>query len=151
MICGLSGGIDSSTTALLVNKAIGVRLMCIFVDNGLLREGEKEAVINTFRNNFKMRLVFVDVKERFLERLRGVKDAEAKRMVIGELFINIFEEEAKKLGNVDFLAQGTIYPDRIESAGASSRNASRIKSHHNVAGLPEKLGAQADRANKGFV
>ncbi len=140
VICGLSGGIDSSTTALLVNKAIGVRLMCIFVDNGLLREGEKEAVINTFRNNFKMRLVFVDVKERFLERLRGVKDAEAKRMVIGELFINIFEEEAKKLGNVDFLAQGTIYPDRIESAGASSRNASRIKSHHNVAGLPEKLG-----------
>jgi len=140
VICGLSGGIDSSTTALLVNKAIGDRLTCIFVDNGLLRKEEKEAVINTFKNNFKMRLVFVDAKERFLERLRGVKDAEAKRKVIGELFINIFEEEAKKRGNVDFLAQGTIYPDRIESAGASSRNASRIKSHHNVGGLPEKLG-----------
>ncbi|MEA2074310.1 MAG: glutamine-hydrolyzing GMP synthase [Euryarchaeota archaeon] len=140
VICGLSGGIDSSTTALLINKAIGDRLTCIFVDNGLLREGEKEAVINTFENNFKMRMVFVDAKERFLERLRGVEDAEAKRMIIGELFINIFEEEAKKLGNVDFLAQGTIYPDRIESAGASSRNASRIKSHHNVGALPEKLG-----------
>ena len=140
VICGLSGGTDSSTTALLVNKAIGDRLTCIFVDNGLLREGEKEAVINTFRKNFKMRLVFVDAKERFLKGLRGVKDAEAKRMVIGGLFINIFEEEAMKLGNVDFLAQGTIYPDRIESAGAGSRNASRIKSHHNVGALPEKLG-----------
>jgi len=140
VICGLSGGIDSSTTALLINKAIGDRLTCIFVDNGLLRKEEKEAVINTFENNFKMRMVFVDAKERFLERLRGFKDAEAKRKVIGELFINIFEEEASKLGNVDFLAQGTIYPDRIESAGASSRNASRIKSHHNVGGLPEKLG-----------
>jgi GMP synthase (glutamine-hydrolysing) len=140
VICGLSGGIDSSTTALLINKAIGDRLTCIFVDNGLLRKGEKEAVINTFKNNFKMRMVFVDAKERFLKGLLGVKDAEAKRMVIGELFINIFEEEASKLGNVDSLAQGTIYPDRIESAGASSRNASRIKSHHNVGALPEKLG-----------
>ena len=98
VICGLSGGTDSSTTALLVNKAIGDRLTCIFVDNGLLREGEKEAVINTFRKNFKMRLVFVDAKERFLKGLRGVKDAEAKRMVIGGLFINIFEEVAKELG-----------------------------------------------------
>ncbi|NQE06121.1 GMP synthase [glutamine-hydrolyzing] subunit B [ANME-1 cluster archaeon GoMg1] len=141
VICGLSGGIDSSTTALLINKAIGDRLTCIFVDNGLLRKGEKEEVINTFRNNFKMRLVFVDAKERFLKGLQGVKDAEAKRMVIGELFINIFEEEAKKLGNVDFLAQGTIYPDRIESARARSGDvASRIKSHHNVGALPEKLG-----------
>ncbi len=140
VICGLSGGIDSSTTALLINKAIDNRLTCIFVDNGLLRKGEKEEVLNTFKNNFKMRMVFVDAKERFLERLWGVKDAEAKRKVIGELFINIFEEEASKLGNVDFLAQGTIYPDRIESAGASSRNASRIKSHHNVGALPEKLG-----------
>jgi GMP synthase (glutamine-hydrolysing) len=140
VICGLSGGIDSSTTALLANKAIGDRLTCIFVDNGLLREGEKETVINTFENNFNMRLVFVDAKERFLNALRGVKDAEAKRMVIGKQFINIFEEEANKLCNVDFLAQGTIYPDRIESAGASSQKTSRIKSHHNVGGLPEKLG-----------
>jgi len=139
VICGLSGGIDSSTTAVLVNKAIGDRLTCIFVDNGLLREGEKEAVISTFENNFNMKLVFVDAEERFLKGLWGVKDAEVKRKVIGELFINIFEEEANKLGNVDFLAQGTIYPDRIESAGAGSRNASRIKSHHNVGGLPEKL------------
>jgi len=141
VICGLSGGIDSSTTALLINKAIGDRLTCIFVDNGLLREGEKEEVLNTFENNFKMRMVFVDAKERFLKGLLGVKNAEAKRMIIGELFINIFEEEAKKLGNVDFLAQGTIYPDRIESAKARSGDvASRIKSHHNVGALPEKLG-----------
>ncbi len=140
VICGLSGGIDSSTTAVLINKAIGDRLTCIFVDNGLLREGEKETVINTFKNNFNMKLVFIDAKERFLNGLRGVKDAEAKRMVIGKQFINIFEEEANKLGNVDFLAQGTIYPDRIESAGASSQKSSRIKSHHNVGGLPETLG-----------
>jgi GMP synthase (glutamine-hydrolysing) len=140
VVCGLSGGIDSSTTALLVNKAIGDRLTCIFVDNGLLRKGEEEEVLNTFKNNFKMRMTFVDAKERFLNKLRGVKDAEAKRKIIGELFVKIFKEEASKLGNVDFLAQGTIYPDRIESAGASSRNASRIKSHHNVGGLPEELG-----------
>ncbi|HUV03008.1 MAG TPA: glutamine-hydrolyzing GMP synthase [Desulfobacteria bacterium] len=140
VICGLSGGIDSSTTALLVNGAIGDRLTCIFVDNGLLRAGEKEEVIETFEKNFKMRLMVVDAKERFLERLWGVTDAEAKRKVIGELFITIFEEEAKKLGDVDFLAQGTIYPDRIESAQASSRKSSRIKSHHNVGALPEKLG-----------
>jgi GMP synthase (glutamine-hydrolysing) len=139
VICGLSGGIDSSTTALLINKAIGDRLTCIFVDNGLLRKEEKEAVINTFKENFKMEMVFLDAKERFLERLWGVKDAEAKRKIIGELFITIFEEEAKKLGNVDFLAQGTIYPDRVESARAGSRMTSRIKSHHNVGGLPEKL------------
>ncbi len=139
VVCGLSGGIDSSTTALLINKAIGDRLTCIFVDNGLLRKGEKERVLNTFEKNFKMKMVFVDARARFLKGLRGVKDAEAKRRVIGELFINIFEEEAKKLGNVDFLAQGTIYPDRIESAGASSSKASRIKSHHNVGALPEKL------------
>jgi len=105
-----------------------------------LREGEKEEVLNNFENNFHLNVVFVDAKERFLKGLRDVKDAEAKRKVIGELFITIFEEEAKNIGNVDFLAQGTIYPDRIESARANSRNASRIKSHHNVGGLPEKLG-----------
>ena len=140
VICGLSGGIDSSTTALLVNSAIGDRLTCIFVDNGLLRAGEKDEVFEIFEKNFKMRLVVVDAKKRFLERLWGVTDAEAKRKVIGELFITIFEEEAKKLGDVDFLAQGTIYPDRIESAQASSRKASRIKSHHNVGALPENFG-----------
>jgi len=144
VVCGLSGGIDSSTTAVLVSKAVGERLTCIFVDNGLLRKGEKETVLNTFEKNFKMRLVFVDARERFLEGLRGVADAEAKRKIIGELFVKIFEEEAKRLrggGNVDFLAQGTIYPDRIESAaGRRGGVASLIKSHHNVGGLPEKLG-----------
>jgi GMP synthase (glutamine-hydrolysing) len=140
VICGLSGGIDSSTTALLVNKAIGDRLTCIFVDNGLLRKGEQEEVLNTFEHHLHLNMVFVDAKERFLNGLRGITDSEAKRMIIGELFIKIFEEEAKKLGNVDFLAQGTIYPDRIESASAGSRKSSRIKSHHNVGALPEKLG-----------
>jgi GMP synthase (glutamine-hydrolysing) len=140
VVCGLSGGIDSSTTALLVHKAICDRLTCIFVDNGLLRKGEQEEVLNTFDNHFHLKVVFVDAKERFLIGLQGVTDSEAKRKVIGELFIDIFEEEAKKLGDVDFLAQGTIYPDRIESARASSRKSSRIKSHHNVGALPEKLG-----------
>lgn len=140
VVCGLSGGIDSSTTALLVNQAIGDRLTCIFVDNGLLREGEQEEVLNTFEQHLHLNMVFVDAKERFLNGLRGVTDSEAKRMIIGELFIKIFEEEAKKLGNVDFLAQGTIYPDRIESASAGSRKSSRIKSHHNVGALPDKLG-----------
>ncbi len=139
VVCGLSGGIDSATTAVLVNRAIGDRLTCIFVDNGLLREGEKDEVLKTFRDELKLNVVFVDARERFLNRLRGVKDPEAKRKVIGELFISIFEAEANKL-NADFLAQGTIYPDRIESARAGSGKASRIKSHHNVGALPAKLG-----------
>ncbi len=139
VVCGLSGGIDSATTAVLVNRAIGDRLTCIFVDNGLLRKGEKEEVLKTFGTDLKLRVVFVDARERFLNRLRGVKDPEDKRKVIGELFINIFEAEAKKL-KADFLAQGTIYPDRIESARAGSGKASCIKSHHNVGALPEKLG-----------
>jgi len=139
VICGLSGGIDSATTALLVHEAIGDRLTCVFVDNGLLREGEKEAVLKTFATKLQLNLVSVDARERFLERLHGITDAEAKRKVIGELFITIFEEEAQKRGNAEFLAQGTIYPDRIESARASSRLSSRIKSHHNVGGLPEQL------------
>ncbi len=139
VICGLSGGIDSATTALLVHEAIGDRLTCVFVDNGLLREGEKEAVLKTFATKLQLNLVSVDARERFLERLHGITDAEAKRKVIGELFITIFEEEAQKRGNAEFLAQGTIYPDRIESARASSRMSSRIKSHHNVGGLPEQL------------
>lgn len=140
VVCGLSGGIDSSTTALLVHKAIGDRLTCIFVDNGLLRKDERAEVLHTFEGEFHLNMVCVDARDRFLKGLRGVTDAEAKRKVIGELFIEIFEEEAKKLGNVEFLAQGTIYPDRIESARASSRESSRIKSHHNVGALPEKLG-----------
>jgi GMP synthase (glutamine-hydrolysing) len=139
VICGLSGGIDSSTAALLVNKAIGDRLTCVFVDNGLLREGECEEVLRIFRDNLDLNVIFVDAKQRFLNALHGVRDAEEKRKIIGKLFIEIFEEEARKLGDVDFLAQGTIYPDRIESAGAGSKMASRIKSHHNVGGLPEKF------------
>ena len=140
VVCGLSGGIDSSTTALLINKAIADRLTCIFIDTGLLRRGEKESVIKTFEENFKMKLVFVDAKERFPAGLQGVEDAEAKRRVIGRLFIELFESETKKLGKVDFLAQGTIYPDRIESAGAGSMKTALIKSHHNVGALPEQLG-----------
>ncbi len=139
VVCGLSGGIDSATTAVLVNRAIGDRLTCIFVDNGLLRKGEKEEVLKTFRDELKLNVEFVDARERFLNRLRGVKDPETKRRVIGELFISIFESEAQQL-NADFLAQGTIYPDRIESARAGSGRASRIKSHHNVGALPDKIG-----------
>jgi GMP synthase (glutamine-hydrolysing) len=139
VICGLSGGIDSATTALLVHEAIGDRLTCVFVDNGLLREGEKESVLKTFGSKLQLKLVSVDARARFLERLHGITDAESKRKVIGELFITLFEEEAEKLGSVEFLAQGTIYPDRIESARAGSRMSSRIKSHHNVGGLPEQL------------
>ena len=140
VVCGLSGGIDSSTTAMLVSRAIGDNLTCIFIDNGLLRAGEAEEVLNTFRDRLKLRVVFVDARERFLNALRGINDAEAKRKVIGKLFIEIFEEEAKKIG-ADFLAQGTIYPDRIESARAGSGSkASRIKSHHNVGALPAKMG-----------
>ncbi|MDD2666586.1 MAG: glutamine-hydrolyzing GMP synthase [Methanocellales archaeon] len=140
VICGLSGGIDSSTTALLVNKAIGNRLTCIFVDTGLLREGERERVIKIFEKSFQIKLVVVDARKRFLAALKGVRDAEAKRRLIGELFIKVFEKEAKRIGRVDFLAQGTIYPDRIESAKATSERSSRIKSHHNVGALPERLG-----------
>jgi len=139
VVCGLSGGIDSSTTALLINKAIADRLTCIFIDTGLLRRGEKETVIKTFKENFKMKLVFVDAKERFLKGLEGVEEAEAKRRVIGKLFIELFEAEAEKLGKVDFLAQGTIYPDRIESTKVGSLKTSVIKSHHNVGALPEEL------------
>lgn len=139
VICGLSGGIDSATTALLVHEAIGDRLTCVFVDNGLLREGEKEAVLETFATKLQLNLVSVDARARFLERLHGITDAEAKRKAIGELFITIFEEEAHKRGNAEFLAQGTIYPDRIESARAASGLSSRIKSHHNVGGLPAQL------------
>ncbi|MCW3132684.1 MAG: glutamine-hydrolyzing GMP synthase [Candidatus Methanospirare jalkutatii] len=139
VVCALSGGVDSFTTAVLVHKAIGERLTCIFIDHGLLREGEREEVLKSLENS-GMRFVFVDASQRFLSALRGVKDAEEKRKVIGRLFLEVFEEEARKIG-AEFLAQGTIYPDRIESAraGASKGRASRIKSHHNVGALPERL------------
>ena len=138
-VCALSGGVDSFTTAVLLHRAIGDRLTCIFIDNGLLRDGEREEVLESLRNT-GMKYVFVDASQRFLDALRGVRDAEEKRRIIGKIFIDVFEEEARKIG-ADFLAQGTIYPDRIESAraGASGGRASRIKSHHNVGALPERL------------
>ena len=139
VVCALSGGVDSSVTATLVNKAIGDRLGCIFVDTGLLRKGEPEEVKKTFLEHFHLNLRCVQAEERFLGRLAGVTDPEKKRKLIGGEFINVFEEEAKKFGQVDFLAQGTLYPDVIESIPARGGPSTIIKSHHNVGGLPEKL------------
>jgi GMP synthase (glutamine-hydrolysing) len=137
-ICGLSGGVDSSVAAALVHKAIGDRLTCIFVDNGLLREGERGQVESLFRDAFKMDLRVVDASERFLGKLAGVTDPERKRKIIGYEFIAVFEEEARKIGGADFLVQGTLYPDVIESVSHKGPSAV-IKSHHNVGGLPEKM------------
>lgn len=139
-ICALSGGVDSAVTATLIQRAIGDNLTCLFINNGLLRREEPERVLNTFQRNLKMDIVHVDASERFLERLRGVIDPEMKRHLIGEVFIRVFEEEAAKLGRFDFLAQGTLYPDVIESSTAIETKAStKIKSHHNVGGLPAKM------------
>jgi GMP synthase (glutamine-hydrolysing) len=137
-ICGLSGGVDSSVAAGLVHKAIGDRLTCIFVDNGLLREGERGQVETLFRDAFKMDLRVVDAADRFLGKLAGVTDPERKRKIIGYEFIAVFEEEARKIGGADFLVQGTLYPDVIESVSHKGPSAT-IKSHHNVGGLPEKM------------
>ncbi len=139
VICALSGGVDSSVAAALVHKAIGEQLTCIFVDHGLLRKGEGEKVIRTFRDVFKINLIHVDARERFLSKLSGITDPEQKRKIIGNEFINVFEEEAGKLGTIDFLVQGTLYPDVVESGTAT---ASVIKSHHNVGGLPEDMRLQ---------
>ena len=133
-LCALSGGVDSSVAAVLLNKAIGKNLTCIFVDHGLLRKNEGDEVENIFRNQFDINLIRVNAKDRFLNRLSGVTDPERKRKIIGEEFIRVFEEEAKKIGTIDFLVQGTIYPDVIESGLGKS---SVIKSHHNVGGLPD--------------
>jgi GMP synthase (glutamine-hydrolysing) len=138
-ICALSGGVDSSVTAMLVHKAIGERLTCIFVNNGLLREGEVEDVIGTFRDHFHLNLKYINAEDRFLKALRGIKDPERKRKIIGEKFIEVFTQEAKKLGKIDFLAQGTLYPDVIESRSAKGGPSATIKSHHNVGGLPESM------------
>ena len=135
-VCGLSGGVDSSVAAMLVHKAIGPRLFCIFVDHGLLRKGEKEEVLSTFQDKFNMQIIAVDAAEEFLKLLEGVTDPEEKRKIIGRHFIRVFEREAKKLGDIDFLVQGTLYPDVIESGTAT---AALIKSHHNVGGLPEDM------------
>ena len=140
VVCALSGGVDSAVTATLIHRAIGDNLVCFFINNGLLRREEPERVLNTFANNLKVRVVYVDATDRFLRRLRGVIDPEQKRRIVGEEFIHIFEEEAAALGTVDFLAQGTVYPDVIESASSLEHKASaRIKSHHNVGGLPANM------------
>ena len=138
VICGLSGGVDSSVTAVLIHRAIGDRLTCIFVDNGLLRSGEADYVVNLFRDKFKINLVHVDASPDFLGKLAGVDDPERKRKIIGHEFIRVFEEEAGKLGRVRYLAQGTLYPDVIESVSFKGPSAT-IKTHHNVGGLPEKM------------
>ena len=136
VICALSGGVDSSVAAVLVHKAIGKQLTCIFVDNGLMRKNEGDQVESIFKKLLNMNLIRVNAQSRFLNKLVGITDPEKKRKTIGEEFIRVFEEEAKKLGQVDFLVQGTIYPDVLESGSGSSRP---VKSHHNVGGLPEDM------------
>jgi GMP synthase (glutamine-hydrolysing) len=139
VILGLSGGVDSSVAAALIHKAIGPQLTCVFVDTGLLRLNEAAQVIDMFERNMGLKLVHVDASERFMGELNGVADPEAKRKVIGREFVHVFQEEAAKVANAKWLAQGTIYPDVIESAGAKTKKATTIKSHHNVGGLPETL------------
>ena len=139
VICALSGGIDSAVAAALVHLAIGDRLTCIFVDNGLLRRNEPEQILEAVGKTLNLNLIHVDAANRFLNRLKGTTDPEEKRRAIGEEFIRVFEEESAKLGNIDFLAQGTLYPDVIESAGGETKAATRIKAHHNVGGLPERM------------
>ena len=137
VILGLSGGVDSSVTAALIHRAIGQRLTCVFVDNGLLRKNEREQVRETFEKNMGLKLIVVDAIDRFMNALAGVSDPEQKRKIIGREFVNVFQEEAAKIKNAKWLAQGTIYPDVIESAGAKTKKAKVIKSHHNVGGLPD--------------
>jgi GMP synthase (glutamine-hydrolysing) len=142
VLCALSGGVDSAVAALLVHKAVGDQLTCVFVDHGLLRENEADQVVETFSGHFRVPLVHVQAQERFLERLAGVSDPEEKRTIVGEEFIRVFEEEAAKLGDVRFLVQGTLYSDVIESGGSEDGVAAKIKSHHNVGGLPADMRMQ---------
>jgi len=139
VICALSGGVDSAVAARLVHQAIGDQLTCIYVDHGLMRKRESELLRATFAENLGMKLVMVDARERFLLRLAGIEDPEEKRRIIGDEFIRVFEEEAAKLGQIDFLTQGTLYPDVIESTTAETKTAAKIKTHHNVGGLPADL------------
>jgi GMP synthase (glutamine-hydrolysing) len=139
VICGLSGGVDSAVAALLIHEAIGDQLTCIFVDHGLLREGEAKEVVDLFRGHYNIPLVAVDASAKFLDALQGVTDPEVKRKMIGKLFVDVFEAEADKIGHVGFLAQGTLYPDVIESTSALGGPSATIKSHHNVGGLPERM------------
>ena len=139
VICALSGGVDSSVVAQLLNKAIGKKLYCIFVNTGLLRKNEEIQVVKTFKKRLKMNLTYVNAEKEFLSKLKNVSDPEKKRKIIGNLFIKIFERYAKKIKNVSFLAQGTLYPDLIESRSVTGSQTSKIKSHHNVGGLPKKM------------
>ncbi len=139
VICGLSGGVDSSVAAVLIHRAIGDNLTCVFVDNGLMRKGEPELVDEVFREHFHIRLHTIPAEDLFLDALKGVTDPEIKRKTIGRLFIEVFEAEATKLGHMDFLAQGTLYPDVIESVSATGGPSATIKSHHNVGGLPAHM------------
>ena len=142
VISALSGGVDSAVVATLIYRAIGDQLTCIFVNNGLLRREEVERTFNVFRLNLGMNIIYVDASQRFLNRLKGITDPEMKRKIIGEEFISVFEEEAKKIGKVDFLAQGTLYPDVIESISSVTSASAKIKTHHNVGGLPAKMTLQ---------
>ena len=139
VLLGLSGGVDSSVTAALLHRAIGKKLVCVFVDNGLLRKGEADEVMQTFKDNMNLNVIRSDSQEAFLRHLKGVSDPEQKRKIIGRTFIDVFDAEALKIKDVNFLAQGTIYPDVIESSGSESKEARVIKSHHNVGGLPEEM------------
>src|SRR5690242_4770386 len=139
VICGLSGGVDSAVAAVLIHEAIGEQLTCVFVDHGLLRLGEAQKVVTLFRDSYNIPLVHVNAEEMFLKALDGVEDPEQKRKTIGKLFIDVFEQEAKKIGGADFLAQGTLYPDVIESVSFTGGPSVTIKSHHNVGGLPERM------------
>ena len=139
VICALSGGVDSSVVAQLLNKAIGKKLFCIFVNTGLLRKNEEIQVVKTFKKKLKINLIYVNAEKEFLRKLHNVSDPEKKRKIIGNLFIKIFERYAKKIKNVKFLAQGTLYPDLIESKSVTGSQTSKIKSHHNVGGLPKKM------------
>ena len=139
VICGLSGGVDSSVVAQLLSNAIGKKLTCIFVNNGLLRKNEETQVINTFKKKLKINLLYVNAEKEFIKKLTNVSDPEKKRKIIGNLFIEIFERYAKKIKNVKFLAQGTLYPDLIESKSVTGSQTSKIKSHHNVGGLPKRM------------
>jgi GMP synthase (glutamine-hydrolysing) len=139
VICGLSGGVDSAVAAVLIHEAIGDQLTCVFVDHGLLRLGEAKKVVALFKDHYNIPLVHVDAEKLFLDALEGVSDPEVKRKTIGKLFIDVFDEEAKKIGGADFLAQGTLYPDVIESVSFTGGPSVTIKSHHNVGGLPARM------------
>ena len=139
VVCGVSGGVDSTVVAVLLHEAIGDQLTCVFVDTGLLRAGEAAEVVTLFRERYTIALVHRDAQKKFLTSLKGITDPESKRKAIGATFVDVFEQEAQRLGGVDFLAQGTLYPDVIESVSATGGPSATIKSHHNVGGLPERM------------